>query len=141
MNEHKDQAGTAQELVADGTPWNAGYPKAHYAQEWFIAQTTYGDRVVLTALPKEYSYDYKTADGTYIMKEKIACWMQFPDSEFLPPDSEVARLQDENAKIAAQRDELMATLRWYEEQADALRQRVTLVDTSCPQMVGTEARK
>ena len=73
-------------LVA--APWNAGYPRKHYADEWFIAKLDNGDRVVLTALPEEYSYDFKTADETYYKKERIAKWMQFPESQYLPPQSE-----------------------------------------------------
>lgn len=70
-----------QEPVA----WIEGYPKDFYAEEWFIARTIYGDRVVLKALPENYSYDFTTADGTYMKKENVKRWMQFPDSEFLPP--------------------------------------------------------
>jgi len=38
----------------------------------------------LRALPEEWTYDYKTADETYIKAAWIAQWMQFPDSQFLP---------------------------------------------------------
>jgi len=65
--------------------WLNGYPTHPWDKEWFIAQTTSGERVVLKALPKEYSYDFKTADETYIKKENIARWMQFPDSEYAEP--------------------------------------------------------
>jgi len=71
----------SQEPVA----WIEGYPKDFYSEEWFIAITIYGDRVVLKALPENYSYDFTTADGTYMKKENVKRWMQFPDSEFLPP--------------------------------------------------------
>jgi hypothetical protein len=62
--------------------WIDGVPPHPYDKEWFIAKTTYGDKVVLTALPEEYAYDFKTADDTYIKADKIKCWMQFPDSEY-----------------------------------------------------------
>lgn len=67
----------------DGT-WHKGVPPHPFDKEWFIAQTTYGDRVVLMALPEEFSYDFKTADETYWKKDKIKCWMQFPDSSYIP---------------------------------------------------------
>jgi hypothetical protein len=70
-----------QEPVA----WNEGYPTKHYAEEWFIAETSYGDRVVLKALPENYGYDFMTADDSYLKKEKVTRWMQFPDSEYAPP--------------------------------------------------------
>lgn len=63
--------------------WHDGEPPFPWSEEWFIAETTYGDRVVLRALPEDYAYDYKTADETYIKAETIKRWMQFPDSEFV----------------------------------------------------------
>lgn len=66
-------------------PWHAGAPAKPWSLEWFIAETTYGDRVVLVALPDEWTYDFKTADDTYIKADKIRRWMQFPDSEFVEP--------------------------------------------------------
>jgi len=69
--------------------WIEGAPKSPWADEWFIAVTTYGDRVVLIALPEDYSYDFKTADDTYIKRDKIQKWMQFPDSEYLRPAPKV----------------------------------------------------
>lgn len=67
--------------------WRDGAPGNPWDKEWFIAETTYGDRVVLTALPKEWTYDFKTADETYIKADKIKRWMQFPDSQFIAPDA------------------------------------------------------
>ena len=64
--------------------WVNGEPSNVYRSEWFIAETTYGDRVVLRELPEDWAYDYTTADGTYLAARKIKRWMQFPDSEFLP---------------------------------------------------------
>lgn len=72
-----------QEVEAVGNDWHDGAPPKPWCDEWFIAQTTYGDRVVLTALPEEWTYDFKTADDTYIKADKIKRWMQFPDSQFL----------------------------------------------------------
>ena len=65
--------------------WHEGAPDSPWSEEWFIAETIYGDRVVLTALPEEYSYDFRTADDTYIRRELIKRWMQFPDSEYIEP--------------------------------------------------------
>ena len=67
--------------------WREGAPSKPWSLEWFIAVTTYGDRVVLRALPDEWTYDFTTADETYIKSEKIKKWMQFPDSEFVAPDA------------------------------------------------------
>lgn len=64
--------------------WHKGYPNLTYGSEWFIAKLDDGQRVVLTALPEEFTYDFKTADETYYMKYRIAYWMQFTDSEFIP---------------------------------------------------------
>lgn len=64
--------------------WHNGYPSHPFNKEWFIAVTKHGERVVLRALPEEYSYDFKTADETYFKKENIVRWMQFPDSNFTP---------------------------------------------------------
>jgi hypothetical protein len=71
----------AQEPVAG--IWHEGEPPHPWKQEWFIAETTYGDRVVLKSLPEDFTYDYKTADETYIKADRIKRWMQFPDSVYL----------------------------------------------------------
>jgi len=85
----------SQEPVA----WIEGYPKAHYAEEWFIAKLNDGDRVVLQALPEEFKHDFTTRDGTYFLKESIKSWMQFPDTEFLPPPQRTwVGLTDEEIK-------------------------------------------
>lgn len=65
-------------------PWNEGCPDKCYGSEWFIAKLDNGDKVVLTALPEEFSYDYKTADETYYKADRIKYWMQFSDSQFIP---------------------------------------------------------
>ena len=69
--------------------WVKGYPKSFYAEEWFIAIKANGDRVVLKALPENYSHDFTTADGTYMKKENVKFWMQLPDSQYLPPKREI----------------------------------------------------
>jgi hypothetical protein len=66
--------------------WRSGAPTKPWSEEWFIAETIWGDRVVLRALPEEWTYDFKTADDTYIKHDKIKRWMPFPDSEFIAPD-------------------------------------------------------
>jgi hypothetical protein len=62
--------------------WNEGEPPKPWRGEWFIAETIHGDRVVLRSLPEEWTYDYTTADDTYLMAKNIKRWMQFPDSQF-----------------------------------------------------------
>lgn len=63
--------------------WRDGAPPKPWSNEWFIAMTIYGDRVVLRTLPEEWSYDFTTADETYMKAENIKRWMQFPDSEYV----------------------------------------------------------
>jgi hypothetical protein len=67
--------------------WYEGEPPFPQNQEWFIAETTHKDKVVLMALPEEHSYDYTTADGTHLKAGMIKRWMQFPDCEYLPPQN------------------------------------------------------
>lgn len=63
--------------------WNDGVPNKVYGSEWFIALLDDGEKVVLRALPEEYSYDYRTSDHTYYKAFRIKKWMQFPDSDFI----------------------------------------------------------
>lgn len=79
--------------------WFDGFPDKVRAKEWFIAETTFGDRVVLKALPEEYTYDFKTADETFIMKDKIKRWMQFPDSLFIPVENRITALETQNKEL------------------------------------------
>jgi hypothetical protein len=64
--------------------WLLGEPPKRYRDEWFIAETTWGDRVVLRSLPDMHAHDYKTADDTYMLAKNVSRWMQFPDSEYVP---------------------------------------------------------
>jgi hypothetical protein len=61
--------------------------------------------VVLKALPEEHTYDYQTADETYMAARNIKRWMQFPDSEYVAPDAPV---QAEQAQ-AEPSDPILAT--------------------------------
>jgi hypothetical protein len=70
--------------------WMAGEPPTPWRDEWFIAKTIHGDKVVLRALPEEWTYDYTTADHTYMIAANIVCWMQFPDSDYIAPTAEEA---------------------------------------------------
>lgn len=70
--------------AAPGIVWHNGAPPKPWAGEWFLADTTSGP-AVLRALPEEYSYDFKTADDTYIKAANIKRWAQLPDSEFIAP--------------------------------------------------------
>ena len=71
-----------QLATEDSGHWNEGAPPHPYDKEWFIAVTIYGERVVLRALSEENTYDYKTADETYMLRKNVKRWMQFPDSEY-----------------------------------------------------------
>ncbi len=71
--------------IPDVAKWHVGEPPKPQREEWFIAETIHGDRVVLTALPEEFAYDYKTADDSYLKAQNIRRWMQFPDCEYAPP--------------------------------------------------------
>ena len=89
--------------------WTNGTPPKMYGKEWFIALTTYGDRVCLTALPEEYSCDYKTADDTYIKADRIVKWMQFPDSNYITPnESKIQALHTQLEGMAEALRELLS---------------------------------
>jgi hypothetical protein len=77
----RDEARDANEVRG----WHEGEPPKPWRDEWFIAETIQGARIVLKALPEEYSYDYRTADETYLMSRNVKRWMRFPDSEFVEP--------------------------------------------------------
>ena len=77
--------------------WTAGEPPKHIRNEWFIAKTIHGGRVVLRALPEDHSYDYTTKDETYMVAKNITHWMQFPDSNyvsFVPADYDALRASE-----------------------------------------------
>lgn len=81
--------------------WRDGAPPHPWDKEWFIAETTFGDRVALTALPEDWAYDFKTADDTYIKCDKIKRWMQFPDSNYVAPLAEGATDRCQFASLRA----------------------------------------
>ena len=102
------------ELEAIKTPvceWTPGVPPKMYAKEWFIARTKFG-LAVLTTLPEGWSYDFTTADSTYVKAESITHWMQFPDSDYISPSQ--ARLRELQAgdyeKLEAQNARLREAL-------------------------------
>ena len=66
-------------VLQDGRPLHG-----FYASEWFIAKLKNGEYAALKALPEEYSYDYRTNDGTYYTKDWVVGWMQTPDTEYRP---------------------------------------------------------
>jgi hypothetical protein len=78
--------------VQEPLTWYEGAPPFPQDQEWFIAETIYGDRVVLRSLDEgrehKGNYAFKTADQTYMKQEIVKRWMQFPDCEYLPPAQE-----------------------------------------------------
>jgi hypothetical protein len=81
--------------------WRDGPPPFPQDQEWFIAETKHG-KAVLRALPDEHTYDYTTADHTYIIRANIKRWAQFPDSEYIAPSTpEVAQASVEEVRDAA----------------------------------------
>ena len=71
--------------------WYEGHPPFPQDQEWFIAETIYGDRVVLRSLDegREHrgNYAFTTVDSTYMKAEIVRRWMQFPDCQYIPPAS------------------------------------------------------
>lgn len=113
IHQHADAALTTEPAapqVAEAVAWHRGEPPKPWCDEWFIAMTTYGDRVVLRSLPEDWAYDYKTADDTYIKADKIKAWMQFPDSQFVEfahsPSQAVTEAQARHA--LAEREALTA---------------------------------
>lgn len=68
-------------VLTDPNPnfWHNGYPSKPFSDEWFIAEPCTETASSLGA-SEEYAYDSTTADETYILKEKIKRWAQFPDS-------------------------------------------------------------
>jgi hypothetical protein len=79
------------EHVGEPVAWHEGRPPFPQDQEWFIAETIYGDKVVLRSLDdgreSKFTYKFTTADGTYMAEKNVKRWMQFPDCEYLPPDT------------------------------------------------------
>lgn len=92
--------------------WVEGVPPKPWADEWFIAQTTFNDRVVLRSLPEEYTYDFKTADDTYIKADKIKRWMQFPDSHFIAPPALRSSVKTETPAAASEVTDIMVQKAW-----------------------------
>jgi hypothetical protein len=84
--------------VQEALTWYEGAPPFPQDQEWFIAETIYGDRVVLRSLDEgrehKGNYAFKTADQTYMKQEIVKRWMQFPDCEYLPPAAQPAPVQE-----------------------------------------------
>ncbi len=89
-----DESELVRKLIAALEPaqgtWMTGEPPSPWREEWFIAKTIHGDKVVLRALPEEWTYDYTTADHTYMIAANIVCWMQFPDSDYIAPTADEA---------------------------------------------------
>ncbi|MDU6583944.1 MAG: hypothetical protein E6503_09215 [Klebsiella michiganensis] len=89
--------------LQDGRPLHG-----FYASEWFIAKLKNGEYAALKALPEEYSYDYRTNDGTYYTKDWVVGWMQTPDTEYRPnvktpaTDRIVAGIKADEAKFISQ---------------------------------------
>lgn len=78
----------AAQPQAQGEPeawgvWLDGEPPHPWREEWFIAETIYGDRVVLRYMGDDLTYQYKTADETYMVAKNIKRWMQFPDGQYI----------------------------------------------------------
>lgn len=66
--------------------WRSGSPISPWDSEWFLAELMYGGYAVLRELSEQYSYDFTTADGTYMMRDQIKRWAQLSTSNYLPPD-------------------------------------------------------
>ena len=78
--------------------WRDGAPAKPWSTEWFIAETTFGERIVLRELPDEWTYDFKTADETHFKRDLIKRWMQFPDSQFIAPGDSAVTPADGGGK-------------------------------------------
>jgi hypothetical protein len=69
--------------------WYKGAPPFPQDQEWFIAETIYGDRVVFRSIDegslRTGEYAFTTADAIYMKAEIVRRWMQFPDCDYIPP--------------------------------------------------------
>lgn len=76
----------AEQPVPAAGPWIDGSPPSPWGSESFLAYTQHGDKVVLSPLPEEYSYDFQTADGTYMMRANIKKWAQLSTSQFIDYD-------------------------------------------------------
>jgi len=74
---------TAEITIRAEPQWIPGIPPHPWNTEWFFAKLDDGAILALKLLPKEFTYDYTTADGTYFMERRIAKWMQTPDSDFV----------------------------------------------------------
>jgi len=67
-----------------GFAWIEGAPPRPWNQEWFFAQMRNGQCITLKAREGNHDYNYTTADETYWAGDRIARWMQIPDTEFVP---------------------------------------------------------
>ena len=67
-----------------GFAWIEGAPPRPWNQEWFFAQMRNGQCITLKAREGDHDYNYTTADETYWAGDRIARWMQIPDTEFVP---------------------------------------------------------
>jgi hypothetical protein len=102
--------------------WMEGEPPKPWREEWFIAKTIHGEKVVLRALPEDWSYDYTTADHTYMIAANIVCWMQFPDSEYtyIQPTTEQSKRALPAVDVAGVRVKaLVEALEWQASQPEA----------------------
>jgi hypothetical protein len=100
--------------------WLNGAPSKPWSGEWFLAELEWGDRVVLKELPEEHTYDFKTADETYIKREKIKRWAQIPDSEFITPPPPRA-VTDEMAIEVLSRFHGVRLHPWSQHEVDRMR--------------------
>lgn len=67
-------------------PWIDGAPPKPWDSEPFLALTLSGDKLVLSPLPEEYSHDFTTADGTFMLRTGIKQWAQLSTSHYLDFD-------------------------------------------------------
>lgn len=80
-------------------PWIDGSPPAPWDDEWFLAATISGNKIVLKPLPQEYAYDFATADGTYMMRASVRKWAQLSTSQYVPCDESSAAEVDEELEM------------------------------------------
>ncbi|MBP6954494.1 MAG: hypothetical protein KBC45_08735 [Pseudomonas sp.] len=93
--------------------WRDGEPPHPWKCEDFLAQMKEGRLVVLSPLPEEYTYDYTTADGTYVMRTSIRRWAQLSTSNYVQPEQTAPHPRGDHMESAEFNDPL------YNAESDA----------------------
>jgi len=104
----------AQEPVAAVGMWSEGRPPHPYGNEWFVARLKDGRKSILRALDEDHSYDYTTADESYLKADWVIGWAQFSDSCYLPYDAPVVSTEQQGVAGGYPHEEMdaLATARF-----------------------------